>query len=75
MNQPKGNGGRIEILANGTATLVAAGSLADVVAELGHGEAKVATALNGDFVPERARAATPVAAGDRIEIVSARQGG
>ena len=40
-----------------------------------YGEAKVATALNGDFVPERMRASTPVSPGDRVEIVSARQGG
>ena len=39
------------------------------------GEAKVATALNGEFVPARARAATPLKEGDRIEIVAPRQGG
>ena len=38
-------------------------------------EAKVATALNGEFVPARAREATPVKDGDRIEIVAPRQGG
>ena len=75
MTQQKGNSSRIGILANGVATTVAAGSLADVVAELGHGAVKVATALNGEFVPERARASTSVKAGDRIEVLSARQGG
>ena len=38
---------------------VRGGSLADVLAQLGYGEGKVATALNGDFVPERMRASTP----------------
>ena len=42
---------------------------------LDYGEARVATALNGEFVPARARAATPVKEGDRIEIVAPRQGG
>ena len=38
-------------------------------------DATVATALNGEFVPARARGATPVKDGDRIEIVAPRQGG
>ena len=38
-------------------------------------EAKVATALNGEFVPARARNAVAVKDGDRIEIVAPRQGG
>jgi sulfur carrier protein len=35
----------------------------------------VATARNGDFVPERARASTPLFFDDHIEIVSPRHGG
>ncbi len=65
----------IEINVNGESRAVAPGHLADVLRQLGYGETKVATALNGDFVPERQRAVTGVNAGDRIEIVSARQGG
>ena len=34
-----------------------------------------ATARNGNFVPERARAETALQPGDRIEIVSPRHGG
>lgn len=64
-----------EIIVNGRGITTRAGTLAALLAEQGLAEAKVATALNGDFVPERARAATPVGAGDRVEIVSARQGG
>ena len=36
---------------------------------------KVATALNGEFVPARAREATSLKDGDRIEILAPRQGG
>jgi len=52
-----------------------AATLAELVAEQNLAGLKVATAHNGAFVPERARAGTPLAAGDRIEIVSPRQGG
>ena len=52
-----------------------AANLAELIAELGYGDAKVATALNGEFVPERARAGTRLAPDDRIEIVAPRQGG
>ncbi|MCK5090815.1 MAG: sulfur carrier protein ThiS, partial [Hyphomicrobiaceae bacterium] len=52
-----------------------AATLAALVTELGHGDARVATARNGDFVTARARGATQLAPGDRIEIVSPRHGG
>lgn len=67
--------GEIELQVNAEPARVVAASLADVLVQLGYGDAKIATALNGEFVPERQRAATTVNAGDRIEIVSARQGG
>lgn len=65
----------IDIVVNAEPARVRAGTLADVLAQLGYGEGRIATALNGEFVPERMRPATPVKPGDRIEIVSARQGG
>jgi sulfur carrier protein len=43
--------------------------------ELGYGDAKVATARNGDFVPLRKRDTVELTGGDTIEIVSPRQGG
>ena len=55
--------------------VAAAATLAEALAALGYEGAIVATALNGEFVPERKRAATPLAEGDRIEIVAPRQGG
>jgi sulfur carrier protein len=49
--------------------------LAELLAELGYGLERIATARNGEFVPDRARASTPLAGGDRIEIVAPRHGG
>jgi sulfur carrier protein len=63
------------IIVNGDALATHAGTLADLVAELGHAGRRIATARNGDFVPERARMETPLKGGDRIEIVSPRHGG
>jgi len=66
---------RLALVVNGEATEIAAANLAGALAALGYETAVVATALNGDFVPARKREATPVNAGDRIEIVAPRQGG
>ncbi len=65
----------ISVVVNGEAVTSTATTLAMLVEEQGYGTAKVATAVNGMFVPLRARAETEIAAHDRIEIVSARQGG
>ncbi|OZO45460.1 thiamine biosynthesis protein ThiS [Pseudomonas fluorescens] len=65
----------MKITINGTKTEVQATNLADLLKELGHGDAKVATALNEDFVPVAARTDTALEAGDRVEIVAPRQGG
>lgn len=65
----------MKITINGTKTEVKATNMADLLVELGHGDAKLATALNEDFVPATARADTPLEAGDRVEIVAPRQGG
>jgi sulfur carrier protein len=63
------------IFVNGEPTDVAAVRLDAALAELGFAAATVATALNGDFVPAAKRALTKLSAGDRLEVVSARQGG
>ena len=65
----------MKLVVNGEPQDVLAATLAETLQSLDLGEAKVATALNGEFVPARARAATPVKDGDRIEIVAPRQGG
>lgn len=65
----------MKITVNGTRTEVQASTLAELLDELGHGEARVATALNEDFVPAPARAGAALSPGDRVEIVTPRQGG
>ncbi len=65
----------MRIMVNGTAREIAADTLAEALVALGQGEETVATALNEEFVPTTARALTPIAPGDRIEIVAPRQGG
>ncbi len=65
----------MKLVVNGEPQEVPAATLADALQSLDLAEAKVATALNGEFVPARARAATLVKDGDRIEIVAPRQGG
>ncbi len=65
----------MRLVVNGEPQDVPAATLAEALQSLNLAEAKVATALNGEFVPARARASTPVNDGDRIEIVAPRQGG
>lgn len=54
---------------------LSAGTLEAVLSALDYRAECVATALNGRFVPRSARADTPVAEGDRIEVVAPREGG
>jgi sulfur carrier protein len=63
------------LVVNGSDVETAAATLDELVAERGLSGMRVATARNGDFVPQRARAETALQPGDRIEIVSPRHGG
>jgi sulfur carrier protein len=63
------------LVVNGSDVETTAATLGELVAERGLAGTRVATARNGDFVPERARAGTPLQPGDKIEIVSPRHGG
>jgi len=65
----------MKITINGTPTDVQGDTLAALLDELGYGEAKLATALNESFVPAAARRETTLSDGDRVEIVTPRQGG
>jgi sulfur carrier protein len=65
----------MKLVVNGEPQEVPAATLAEAVQSLDFAEAKVATALNGEFVPARAREGTPLKEGDRIEILAPRQGG
>ena len=62
-------------MVNGEPQETAARTLAELCAALGYGDAKVATAVNGDFVAAVNRAATALSVEDRVEIVAPRQGG
>ena len=64
---------RIEV--NGDSHELDVASLSEVVDRLGLGEATIATALNGAFVPRGERADTRLKPGDRIEILGPMQGG
>ena len=63
------------LIVNGAPHDLLAGSLADALVALGYGDALVATAVNGEFVPADARAQTPLSDGDRVEVVAPMQGG
>ena len=65
----------MRIVVNGENRDLEATTLASALEALNYGGAKVATALNGEFVPARVREAIKLKDGDRIEIVAPRQGG
>lgn len=65
----------MRIRVNGEPTETPARTLAQLCDALGLGDAKIATALNGGFVPVPARAAAELKDSDEVEIVSPRQGG
>ncbi len=61
---------------NGTAREVPTGSaLADVVALVSAAPSGIAVALNGEVVPRSSWPDIQVADGDRVEVVTAMQGG
>ncbi len=65
----------MKIKVNGEQRDLAATNVGKALAELGWGEARVATALNGTFVPAAARDDTALSPGDRLEVLTAMQGG
>ena len=65
----------MQIVVNGEPRDVVAATLAELLDELGYGDARLATALDGEFVPAGRRAACGMSAGCAIEILAPRQGG
>ena len=65
----------MKIVFNGEPCEVKAATLPEILEELGFGGAKIATALNGEFVPIAAREDTAVGEGDHLEVVAPMQGG
>jgi len=65
----------MKLIVNGETLDAEAGNLAALLAELGYEGDWIATAVNGEVVASRQREATPLADGDRIEVLTPRQGG
>jgi sulfur carrier protein len=69
-------GDRIDIVVNGKPRQLAAGTtVAQLILELGLGDQRVAVERNRDVVPRAEHAATVLAAGDRVELVTFVGGG
>jgi sulfur carrier protein len=60
---------------NGEAIETDAKTLVALLEEQGFGEAKVATAVNGQFVPATLRETQPLNENDLIEVLAPMQGG
>ena len=69
-------GERIDIVVNGKPRQLAAGTtVAELIRELGLGDQRVAVERNRDVVPRAAHAATVLAQGDQVELVTFVGGG
>ena len=60
---------------NGEPIDVQVTTLADLITAEGLGDAKIATAVNGIFVPATVRAQYALSTGDTVEILAPMQGG
>jgi sulfur carrier protein len=65
----------VTLTLNGVASDVDATTVADLVASLGLTGKRIAVERNGEIVPRSRYAQTPLARGDRLEIVGAVGGG
>ena len=65
----------MKIIINGENTEVRATALDQLLVELGYGDSRVATAVNGVFVAQLHRADCTLNEADRLEVVTPRQGG
>jgi len=66
----------VELTVNGTGRSVAGGtSVADLVDDIAGQHRGVAVAVNGEVVPRAGWPATELRDGDRVEVLTAAQGG
>ncbi|WP_120499401.1 sulfur carrier protein ThiS [Roseovarius sp. EL26] len=65
----------MHIIVNAQPHNVSGQTLDQVLPELGYSSPAIATALNGVFIANAARASTLLSEGDRIEILAPMQGG
>lgn len=65
----------MKLIVNGETREAQATNLAGLLDELGYEGEWIATAVNGAVVTSRQRETTPLADGDRVEVLTPRQGG
>ena len=65
----------MKLTINGERHELDAATVAEALTALDMAGARVATALNGDFIPAAARVDTALSPGDALEIVAPMQGG
>ncbi|MGO1079303.1 sulfur carrier protein ThiS [Inquilinus sp. CA228] len=65
----------MKIILNGEPCEVDGRTIKTALDECGYGDAAVATALNGEFVPKDLRSETAVTEGDLLEVLAPMQGG
>ncbi|PIB25860.1 thiamine biosynthesis protein ThiS [Amylibacter kogurei] len=65
----------MKINVNGELREITSPNLADALDELGYGDAKIATAVNENFIPATLRHDTELVQNDRLEILAPMQGG
>lgn len=65
----------MRLMINGEPQELEAATVAEALVALDLAEARVATALNGRFVPAAARPQAELSPGDTLEILSPMQGG
>ena len=65
----------MKIVLNGADAEIVEGTLAEAMIKFGYVERLFATSVNGEFVRAPSRSTCVLKNGDRVEIVSPRQGG
>lgn len=65
----------MKLQVNGVPADIEVSTLADLLEAQGFADAKVATAVNGNFVPASVRADIALTDGDMVEVLAPMQGG
>jgi len=65
----------MNLIVNGNPYETSADDLESILAELGFAGMRVVTAVNGTFVSRSSHAVTRLQEGDRLEVLTPRQGG
>jgi sulfur carrier protein len=65
----------MKIIVNGEGREITAAILDRALEELGYNQARIATAINGLFIPMKQRGRTSLKDGDMLDVVAPMQGG